>query len=123
MARGPAAATSLVTAGPDELLRRAEDSWAGDRRNAVLGFVGPEPGLLGDLGGDRLRRRGLRHANFPWPLIVMAVTLAHLVRVLVTREDTIRDEVVRLQRKQAKELERRDRRGRRGRRDDRPEGS
>ena len=53
----------------------------------------------------------------------MAVTLAHLVRVLVTRQDTIRDEVVRLQRKQAKELERRDRRGRRGRRDGRPEGS
>ena len=113
--------TSLVAAGPDELVRRAEASWASDRRSALLGFLGPTLVCWAIWVATSVDEGGFE-AYFPWPLIVMAVTLAHLARVLVTREDTIRDEVLRLQRKQAKELERRDRRGRRGRSDGRPEG-
>ena len=101
LARRPSG--SLVDASPAELRRRAELAWESERRNAIVGFFGASlvcwaiwiATSFGDGGFE---------PYFPWPLIVMAVSLANAVRTLVTKEDSIRDEVRRLERKQAKQL-------------------
>lgn len=99
---------ALVAATPQELQRRAEEKWAADRRSAVLGVVVPSlicwaiwvATAWGDSGFE---------AGFPWPLIVTAATLANLIKVVATRQESVESEVKRLQAKQAKALEQRKR--------------
>ena len=94
---------SLVDAGPADLHRLAEAHWRSERRNAVVGFFGASLVCwaiwVATSWGD-----GSFEPYFPWPLIVMAASFANAVRAQVTREDAIRDEVRRLERKQAKQL-------------------
>lgn len=106
---------ALVQAGPDDLRRRAVATWEAERRSAVLGLVGVSLVCWAIWTATSFSGGGF-DADFPWPLIVSAVLVARLIRVVVTREETIVDETQRLERRQAKELERRQRRERRGRR-------
>jgi hypothetical protein len=94
---------SLAGESPQELRRRAETHWESERRNAVLGFVGPSL-VCGAIWIATSWDSNGFDANFPWPLIVMAATLVNLIRVAATKEDSIRDEVRRLEKKQAKQL-------------------
>lgn len=102
------AGSELVNARPEDLQRMAVREWESDRRSAILAFIGPTlicwavwvATAFGDGGFE---------PYFPWPLIVMAATGFHLVRTLVSREELVRAEHQRLQRRQAKAL----RRGRR----------
>ena len=92
----------LVAATSADIQRRAEEHWEDERRRAFLGFVGPTLicwtiWSLTMFGG------------FPWPLIVMAATIANLVNVSSRRRAIVADEVRRLERKQAKELQRKQR--------------
>ncbi|WKN50270.1 DUF1707 domain-containing protein [Nocardioides sp. Arc9.136] len=100
---------ALVTAGPDELRRLAVREWESDRRSAILAFIGPTlitwAVWLATCFGD-----GGFEPYFPWPLIVMTATGFHLVRTLVAREELVREEVQRLERRQAKALRNRGRR-------------
>ena len=100
----------LVAASTADLQRMAEEEWRSERRNAVRGFVGASllcwviwvATSFGDEGFE---------PYFPWPLIVMAASLANLIRVMATREEIVRDEVRRLEKKQAKQLRSRRPRG------------
>lgn len=99
----------LVAATSADLHRLAVQRYDEQRRHAVLGFVGPTMicwavWLATSVGnGIDLSK------DFPWPLIVMAVTLLNLIRTVATRDEIIGSEVERLERKQAKELEKRQR--------------
>ncbi|MCR6031154.1 DUF1707 domain-containing protein [Nocardioides marmotae] len=97
------ASAALATAGPDDLRRMAVREWESHRRSAILAFIGPTlicwaVWVATSFGG------GVFSPDFPWPLIVMAVTGFHLVRTLVTRQELIATELERLQRRQAKAL-------------------
>lgn len=94
---------SLVDAGPADLHRLAEGHWQSERRNAVVGFFGASL-VCWAIWMATSWSDGTFDPYFPWPLIVMAVSLANAVRTQVTREDAIRDELRRLERKQAKQL-------------------
>jgi hypothetical protein len=92
----------LVAATPTDLTRRAEEKWRGDRREALLGFVGSALvtwtiWLIFTSGG------------FPWPLFVNFFALMNLLRVVTSRSEIVRSEVRRLEKKQAKELEKKQR--------------
>lgn len=94
--------SSLVGASPQELRRRAEVHWQAERRNAVVGFFGAS--LVCWAIWFATSWDGGFEPYFPWPLIVMAVSLANIVRTQVTKEDSIRDGVRYLEKKQAKQL-------------------
>ncbi|MDQ4054584.1 MAG: DUF1707 domain-containing protein [Actinomycetota bacterium] len=94
---------SLVDASPDELRKRAELAWESERRNAIVGFVGASLVCWAIWIATSFGDEGFE-PYFPWPLIVMAVSLANAVRTLVAKEDSIRDELRRLERKQAEQL-------------------
>ena len=99
---------ALVAATPQELRRRAEEKWAADRRSAALGVVIPSLicwAIWLAIGWDD----GGFEAGFPWPLIVMAATLANLIKTVATRQEAVDHELTRLQAKQAKALDRRQR--------------
>ena len=94
---------SLIHEGPEELRRRAELAWESERRNAIVGVVGASLvcwaiWIATSFGDDGFE------PYFPWPLIVMALSLANAIRITVTRQDLVRDEVRRLERKQGKQL-------------------
>ena len=99
----PVLVADLVAAGPtgavarvpdDDLQRRAVARYASDRREAVLGFLGPSIicvviWLL--LGFD----------GFFWPGFVIAGTGINLLRTLMTRQDMIESNRRKLEKKQA----------------------
>lgn len=100
---GPAAlrgGRGLASAPPTDLQARAERAYESDRREAVLGFLGPSLICLviwlvinrGELGGA-----------FFWPGFVMAGTGINVVRTLVRRQDIVDDHARRLAKKDAKE--------------------
>jgi hypothetical protein len=95
--------SSLVGASSQELRRRAELHWQAERRNAVVGFVGASLVTwaiwLATSWSD-----GSFEPYFPWPVIVMALSLANLVRTLATKADSIEEGVRYLEKKQAKQL-------------------
>lgn len=95
--------SSLAGATPAELRRLAEGAWEAERRNAVLGVLGSTLVCwaiwVATSWGD-----GAFDPYFPWPLIVMAASTANLIKVLVTKEDVVRQEMRRLEKKQAREL-------------------
>lgn len=105
----PAGPLDLTRWGPREVAREAQRRYDAERRSAVLTFLGPTLicwaiWTATSFGGDGFAM------SFPWPLIVMAATLTHLVRVLVQRGDRIQHHLRAIERQQAKAL-RRPRRG------------
>ena len=90
----------LAAASAADLERRAVEHWHAERRNALIGFLGPT--LIcwtifvainaSDLVGP-----------FPWPLIVMAACFVNFLRVATSRREIVAAEVRRLERKRAKE--------------------
>ncbi len=104
---------ALVEAGPADLRRRAETTWEAERRNALLSLIGASL-VCWAIWVATSFSGGSFEVDFPWPLVVSAALLARVVRIQMTRQQAITDEVHRLARKQAKALERRERQGRRG---------
>jgi hypothetical protein len=89
-------APAPVPAG--ELQRRAVAGYESERREALLGFLGPSIicvviWLL--IGGS----------GFFWPGFVIAGTGIHLLRTLVKRQDIIESNRRRLEKRQSRELE------------------
>ena len=95
--------SSLVGASAQELRRRAELHWQAERRNAIVGFIGASLVTwaiwLATSWSD-----GRYDPYFPWPLIVMGLSLANLVKTVATKADSIDDGVRYLEKKQAKQL-------------------
>jgi hypothetical protein len=96
---GPSAHRGLARAPLSEIQARAERAYESDRRDALMGFLGPSLICVaiwlilgwGDLG-------------FFWPGFVIAGTAVNLVRTLVKHQDIVDEHVRRLEKKQAKEL-------------------
>lgn len=98
--------------GPDELQTKAVQAWEAQRRNAFMGMLFPTLITFAIYLASSLGSGGFR---FPWPVIVLVVTGANLVRTQVNRQDIVDAEHKRLERKQRRRLEseqkRRDRGG------------
>jgi hypothetical protein len=90
-------ATDLATASPAEIRARAVERYASDRREAVLGFLGPS--LI-----CWVIWSAVMFGGFPWPLFVMLGTGINLLRTVVRKSDIIDGHVRSLERKQAKAL-------------------
>jgi hypothetical protein len=101
----PSGSQALAAATPQDLHHRAVEKWEADRRSALLGLVVPTLvcwSVWAAIGWDE---DGF-DATFPWPLIVMAATLANLIKTLATKQEAVDREFRRLQAKQAKALKR-----------------
>ena len=96
---------ALVAATAQDLRRRAEEKWEADRRSAVLGLIIPSLICWAIWAAIAWDDDGF-DADFPWPLIVMAATLANLVKTVATKRESVDGEFRRLQAKQSKALER-----------------
>ncbi|MDO9456674.1 DUF1707 domain-containing protein [Nocardioides sp.] len=93
----PRSPKSLVGVPSEVLHQRAVERWGEQRRHALFTL------LLSSLitwfiwlaasGGD----------TFPWPVFVTALGLLNVVKVVSGREQTVRDEVRRLEKKQARQ--------------------
>ena len=94
----------LTAAGGSELRRMAKASYEEDLRNAIFGFIGPTL-ICWAVWAAITFQDGSFDPHFPWPLIVMAATLANLIKTAATRDQIVASEVRRLEKKQAKELE------------------
>ena len=98
----PPAALDRMT--PDDLEGRAVATYRSDRREALLGFVGPSLVCVAIwflIGG-----------GFFWPGFVMVFTFINLLRVVVNRSDMLennRRKLVKQEEKEARKLEMRDR--------------
>ncbi|WP_164775228.1 DUF1707 SHOCT-like domain-containing protein [Nocardioides pantholopis] len=107
---GPAAGPADLTRwGPREVAAEARRRYDTERRSAVLTFLGPTLICWTIWTAISLGPDGFE-MSFPWPLIVMAATLFHLVQVAVQRRERIQHHVRAIERQQAKAL-RRPRRG------------
>jgi hypothetical protein len=95
----------LSTATGADIQRRAEEKWHRDRREALLGFLGPTVITWAIWVAINLDGGISFRDDFPWPLIVMAVTFLNFVRVLASKSEIVSSEVRRLERKRAKEIE------------------
>jgi hypothetical protein len=89
--------SDLATASPDELRAMAVTRYASDRREAVLGFLGPSLICWAIWAA-------VMFGGFPWPLFVMLGTGINLIRTVVRKPDIIEGHVRNLERKQAKAL-------------------
>jgi hypothetical protein len=101
-ARTSSGRVPLVAATPMDLERRAEEKWRSDRREALTAFIGSALVTwaiwLVLMPGD-----------FPWPLFVNFFAFMNLLRVAMSKNDIVRSEVRRLEKKRAKELEKKQR--------------
>ncbi len=92
----PRGGRSLVGVPPEELRERAVERWADRRRGAAFVFLGSTIlawGLVAATGNA-----------LGWVLVVFnALALLNLGRVLMSREQIVRDEERRLQRRQARQ--------------------
>ncbi|QSR31509.1 hypothetical protein CFI00_13550 [Nocardioides sp. S5] len=93
-ARAPRAGSAVVH-------EQAVRKWEGDRREALMGFVGLSA-LLWTIWAATM------FGGFPWPLFPMGFALMNLVRVQVNKRDIIEEHVKRIEKKERKELKRRD---------------
>ncbi|MQW75002.1 DUF1707 domain-containing protein [Nocardioides sp. dk4132] len=89
----------------EDVRREAVRRYAAERRSAILAFIGPTlicwaVWVATSFGG------GSFEPYFPWPLIVMAVTLVNLLRATVGRHERIEEHVRRIERQRAKALKR-----------------
>ena len=101
----PGGSGRLVPLNQDEVRREAVRRYDAERRGAVMAFLGPTLicwviWIATSFGGDGFE------PYFPWPLIVTAVTLVNLLRVAITRDERIQDQVRRVERERAKALKR-----------------
>jgi hypothetical protein len=85
---------------PRALHEQALRKWEGDRREALMGFVGLSV-LLWTIWAATM------FGGFPWPLFPMGFALMNLARVVVNKRDIIDEHARRLEKKQQKELRRR----------------
>jgi hypothetical protein len=92
----------LVRATPAELRARAEQEWASDRRQAVLGFLAPSL-ICWAVYATLAWGESPADWQLPWPLIVTVVTFLNVLRVHVAREDIVASELASLEKKRAKE--------------------
>ncbi|WP_168929564.1 DUF1707 domain-containing protein [Nocardioides sp. GY 10127] len=95
-----------LTLAPDarrDIEAAAEAAWHAARRRAVLTFLGT--GLIAWAVWAAVSAAA-GSPVFLWPLIVMAVTAAHVLKVQLTRDQAIADERARLERQRAKEIAR-----------------
>lgn len=93
----------LRAATSADLQRRAQEHWEDERRNAFFGFVGPTLICWTIYIGINWGELSFGE-HFPWPFIVMAVSLLNLLKTVSSRAEIVASEVRRLERKQAKEL-------------------
>lgn len=87
---------SLVGVPAAELHERAVEEWRDDRRGAVFGFVGSAIicwAIWFATGAD----------YFPWPVIVNALALLNVISKVANRDQIVREEVRRLEKKQARQ--------------------
>ena len=85
--------SSLAALSPADMHVRAVETWQSRRRSAVFSFLTilVITGAIATVGGTY------------WPLAFAALSLLNLGRVLASRDETIRDEVRRLEKKQARQ--------------------
>ncbi|MCL8024396.1 DUF1707 SHOCT-like domain-containing protein [Nocardioides bruguierae] len=95
---------TLAPGTRSEIQAEAERAWRRQRSSALVGVLAPSLITWAIWGAVYLASDG--HASFPWPLIVMAATLANLLRVLLTRDEIVASEREKLERRRAKELAR-----------------
>lgn len=88
----------LVAASSTDLQQRAEEHWRQERRNAFFGFLGPTL-ICWTIWAL------VMFGEFPWPIIVSAITLVNFLRTAASRQEIVAREVRRLEKKQAKELQ------------------
>jgi hypothetical protein len=88
----------LAAASSAELLKRAEEHWRDERRNAFFGFLGPTL-ICWTIWALTM------FGEFPWPAIVMAATFLNVVRVAANRREIVASELRRLEKRRARELE------------------
>jgi hypothetical protein len=97
VASGPVTGTSGLVrrATPGELEQRAVRHWEAERRQAVLGFLGPT--LI-----TWVIWSAVMFGQFPWPLFVMLGTGINLARTVTGRDEIVDRERRRLEKKQAR---------------------
>jgi hypothetical protein len=89
---------SLVGVPPEEMHRWAVERWNDQRSSAVFTVLGTSVVFWGIwLGFDS------RGGFVTIPLIVTALAMLHLIRVVTGRDQMVRDEVRRLEKKQARQ--------------------
>ena len=86
---------------PSDLHQQAVRTWEGDRREALLGFIGLSV-LLWTIWAATM------FGEFPWPLFPMGFALMNLVRVVANKRDIIEEHARRIEKKERKELKRRE---------------
>ena len=86
---------------PRSLREQAERKWEGERREALLGFVGLSVLLWTIWAATML-------GGFPWPIFPTGFALMNLVRVQANKRDIIDEHVKRIEKKERKELKRRE---------------
>jgi hypothetical protein len=94
--RTPRTSGALGGMSAEQMHRWAVDQWADQRRSAVFLLLSTSVlfwGLWLVLGGD----------GFPWPAVVSALALLNVARVTAGRDQIVRDEVRRLEKKQARQ--------------------
>ena len=94
--RVAAQATPAGLLTPATLLEQATSEYVSDRRQALWGFLSASV-ICWVIWGVTMAPDG-----FPWPVFVMLGTGLNVLRTLVMRQDLIREELRRLERKQAK---------------------
>jgi hypothetical protein len=99
-----AAATDLAAKTSAELQDLARDAYEARLRRALLGMLVPSlvcllVWVIGGLGPQGWE------ATFPWPLFVVIGTGIRPLRVRLDRQETVRRELARLEKKQRKALD------------------
>jgi hypothetical protein len=92
-----AAPVRVAPTAPTDVRRSAEVYFAGQRRDALMGFLVPNLicWAIWFLTGH----------GWPWPVFVSIPTGINLLRVLASRQEIVEKRVEKLQRRQAKALE------------------
>ncbi|MXG88661.1 DUF1707 domain-containing protein [Nocardioides sp. YIM 123512] len=98
-ARPGTATSALELATPAQLQRRAEEKWRSDRWEAISAFATTTV-ICWAIWSFFM------FGGFPWPLFPTGALLLNLVRVSLSREQVVAEEVRRLERKQAKAIAR-----------------
>ena len=99
----PHSRSSLVGASPQELRRQAEQHWQAERRNAIVGVLGASLVTWTIWLATAWDKDGF-DPYFPWPLIVMALSIANVIKTVATKDESINEGVRYLEKKQAKQL-------------------
>ncbi|SED25433.1 protein of unknown function [Nocardioides exalbidus] len=83
----------------EDLQRQALRRWQGQRREALLGFVGLSA-LLWTIWAITM------FGDFPWPLFPTGFALMNLLRIVARKDDIVDDHVRELEKKERKAIER-----------------